>query len=68
MSAAIFILGLFFLLNGSVSFAQFYATDQLQNISSPYLFWEGLSSVVGGFIVMISSAILVRVWGIFNRV
>ena len=66
LSAAIFILGLYFMLNGSVSFGQYWATEQ-QNTSNLYLFWEGLFSFVSGALVLVSSFFLGKIWALFNH-
>lgn len=66
LTASLFLLGVYFVLNGTVAFGQYYAIEQQPNSSNPYLFWQGLFSVIGGFLVMIFSPILGKFWAYLN--
>ena len=62
LSAALFVLGVYFILKGVVAFGQHYATTQMVNTSDPYLYWQGMFSTVAGAIISIASVVLSKLW------
>ena len=67
LSASIFLLGIYFILNGCVSFGQYYATTKSDSLSSPYLFWQGVFSSGCGVISALLSARLGKFWWLLKR-
>jgi hypothetical protein len=67
LSASVFLLGVYFILNGCVAFGQFYATAQSDSLSNPYLFWQGIFSTASGVIVGIMSSRLGKFWWLLKR-
>ena len=67
LTASLFLLGVYFVMNGIVAFGQHYAVEQQANSSNPYLLWQGLFSVISGVLVVIFSPILGKFWAYLNR-
>lgn len=67
LSASIFLLGVYFILNGFVAFGQYYATTQIDSLSNVYLFWQGAFSTGGGIIVGLISVRLGKFWWLLKR-
>lgn len=67
LSAGIFLLGVYFLLNGCVALGQHYGTMQSTNSSNSYLLWQGIFSIGGGVIVGLFSSRLGKFWWLLKR-
>ena len=67
LSASIFLLGIYFVLNGFVSLGQYYSTLNVENHSNSYLFWQGVFATFGGVIVAMVSVHLSCFWQLLNR-
>jgi hypothetical protein len=67
LSASIFLLGVYFILKGTVAFGEHYATMQSDNLSNIYVFWQGLFSTAGGVIACLISSRLGKLWWLLKR-
>ncbi|MDM7861649.1 hypothetical protein QTP81_13695 [Alteromonas sp. ASW11-36] len=67
LSAALLVLGLYFVLDGTVSLGQYIALEGHKNISNTYLFWQGIFSISIGGLLSISSILISRIWWRFQR-
>ncbi|TLU61086.1 hypothetical protein FE810_15550 [Thalassotalea litorea] len=67
LSAGIFLLGVYFFLNGFVALGQHIGTVQSPNTSNPYLLWQALFSIGSGIIVALVSSRLGKFWWVIKR-
>ncbi|WP_303477674.1 hypothetical protein [Aliiglaciecola sp. 3_MG-2023] len=62
LSAAIFLLGLYFIFNGSVALGQHYLVFREQSDTEMYYFWQGLLSIICGLTLSLFSFSLSKIW------
>ncbi len=67
LSASIFLLGIYFILNGCIAIGQFYMQEQSGNLNNPSMLWQGIFTLISGTIAAIFSTSFGKYWWLLKR-